>query len=151
MLETDMNERRLTIFYCRFCERLRIILLQAPWSSFDLIVSSIVFWLGVYFTASPGFMEAYSDVFKALDTLGGVQSWGALMLVFGSLGVLNVLWLDRPRFLIRLVARMGVAFSLVVMTLNHINAYHVPPSTVTYAVLSVSALWSVWRTKSSGR
>ena len=80
---------------CRLCERLREILHEAPWSSYDLIVSSIVFWLGVYLLMSPGLFGEFSGVYKMLSRLGDEFVWGWSFLACGVSGLLNVLWITR--------------------------------------------------------
>lgn len=137
--------------YCRACERLRELLYQAPWSSFDLIAASVVFWLGWYFLLSPGLFGKFDGDYKVMSSLGNEIAWGAFLIAAGSFGLLVVLWLIRPPFTVRLLARMSVSFCLISLALN--DAGHSPPpaSTITYCVLSVATLWSVWRTKPSGR
>lgn len=137
--------------YCRLCERLREILHEAPWSSYDLIVSSIVFWLGVYLLMSPGLFCEFSGVYKVLSRLGDEFVWGWSFLACGVSGLLNVLWMTRPPFPVRLLARMVVAFCVLSLAINNLGNRPPPASAITYSVLALAALWSVLRTKASGR
>lgn len=137
--------------YCRFCWRLREILYEAPWSSFDLITASITFWLGLDLLLSPGLFQRFAGVYQVLSRLGNERLWGCWFIVFGAFGLLNVLWLTRPPFPVRLLARMGIAFCLLSLALNNLGNVPPPASSVTYSVLSCAALWCVWRTKTSGR
>lgn len=146
-----MLNGKVFLFYCRFCGRLREILYEAPWSSYDLITTSITFWLGLYLLLSPGLFREFSGVYQVLARLGSEQAWGWMFLIFGSVGLLNVLWLTRPPFPVRLLSRMGVAFCLLSLSINHLGNRPPPASAITYTVLSLAALWSVWRTKTSGR
>lgn len=151
----DVKKDSILMTYCRFCERLREILYEAPWSSFDVITASVVFWLGVYLSLHAGLFEQYGGqyggVYNVMARLGSELVWGAMFLFLGTVGLLNTLWLVRPPFSTRMLSRMGIAFCITSLAINNLG--HDPPlaSTVTYCVLSAAALWSVWRTKSSGR
>lgn len=137
--------------YCRFCERLREILLTAPWSSLDLIMASSIFLIGAYLLSCPRLFDHYGSMYGGLSKFGGELLWGAAFLVAGAFGLLSVLWMVRPPFLVRLLARMAIAFCLLSQALNTLA--HAPPplSAIMYGVLSMAALWSLWRTKPSGR
>lgn len=137
--------------YCRICERFREIMHEAPWSSYDLIVSSIVFWLGVYLLMSHGLFGEFSGVYKVLSRLGDERVCGWWFLAGGVAGLLNVLWMTRPPFLVRLLARMVVAFCVLSLAINNLGNSPPPASAITYSVLALAALWSVLRTKASGR
>lgn len=146
-----MLNSKVVMIYCRFCGRLREILYEAPWSSYDLITTSITFWLGLYLLLSPGLFKEFSGVYLVLARLGNEQLWGWLFVAFGMSGLLNVLWLTRPPFPVRLLSRMGIAFCLLSLAINNLGNRPPPASAITYSVLSLAALWSVWRTKTSGR
>lgn len=66
-------------------------------------------------------------------------------------GLLNVLWLSRPPFLVRLISRMGIAFCFLSLALNNLGNNPPPASAITYIVPAIASLWCVWRTKASGR
>ena len=138
-------------YYCRFCERLRDILYEAPWSSFDLIATCIVFWLGFYLVASDGLFQRFSGVYNTLARFGDECVWGWMFIFIGATGILNVLWISVPSFGIRLLARMGVAFCFTSLALNNLGNNPPPASAITYSVLAVAALWSVYRTKPGGK
>lgn len=131
--------------------RLRAILLDAPWSSYDLLSSLIVAGLGVYLLIVPGLFQSVGGVYAPFASVAGERVWGGLFLACGIVGVMNVLWFGRPPFGVRLLSRMGVAFCLLCFALNNLLYQPPPLSTVTYALLSVWALWGIARTKSSGR
>lgn len=158
--KTDSDARlRWLGVYCGICERLREILLQAPWSSFDLIAASVAFWVGVYLTSLPvlfdpyptALWEMYPKLYPITARLGSAQSVGAMFALSGFAGILNSLWISRPPFLVRLFARMIVAFCLSAMALDMLGNPYPPIATPTHCVLAIAALWSVWRTPSSGR
>ncbi len=147
-----MMDRRLWIWaYCRFCERLRMILLEAPWSSFDLIAASIAFWLGLYLLLQPELFGHFDRVYLMLRQIGDAKTWGAMLLLFGAVGLLNVLWFTQVIFTLRLLARMGIAFCFSCLALTNLGNNPPPASAIVYAVLAISTLWSVWRTRPRGR
>ena len=53
-------------------------------------------------------------------------------------------------FLLRLLARMGVAFCLLSFALNNLSNYPPPISGTMYAVLAFISLWSIVRTRCDG-
>jgi len=131
--------------------RLRAILIEAPWSSYDLLSSLIVAGLGLYLLLVPSLFAGVGGVYAPFASVAGERVWGGLFLACGIVGVMNVLWCERPPFGFRLLSRMGVAFCLLCFALNNLLYQPPPLSTVTYALLSVWALWGIARTKSSGR
>jgi hypothetical protein len=138
------------IYYCRFCEQLRDILYDAPWSSFDLICGSIVFWLGGYFLVSPGLFAHYG-VYQVLARFGDEWVWGLMCVVFGAFDLVVLLWSRKLAFGTRLLARMGIAFCLTSLAFNNLGNTPPPASAITYSVLALAANWSVLRTRSDGR
>lgn len=131
--------------------RLYEILYEAPWSSLDLILSSATMWIGAYLLLSPNLFGHYGAMYGGLSVIGGEWAWGLGFLSAGLFGLWTVLWLGRPSFTIRLLARMVVAFFVLSLMLN--NMAHRPPplSAITYGVLSLASIWGIWRTKASGR
>lgn len=139
------------LIWCGTYRRIREILINAPWSNFDLMASLITFSIGVYLFFSPTMFESIGGVYRAMAELGSERAWGVLFIVLGSFGLLTVLWCVAPRFTWRLLARMGSAFCLVTFAFNNLS-FQIPPlSTVTYVFLSLWALWGILRTQSSGR
>lgn len=135
----------------RTTRRLRSILLDAPWSSYDLLSSLIVAGIGLYLLLVPDLFQGVGGVYVQFATVASERVWGGLFLACGLVGAANTLWCVIPAFSVRLLSRMGVAFCLLCFALNNL-LYRPPPlSTVTYVLLSVWALWGILRTKSSGR
>lgn len=145
------DPHRWSIAYCRLCERLRAILLEAPWSSFDLIAASIAFWLGLYLLIKPDLFSHFDKVYMMLKQFGDERSWGFMLVAFGAVGLLNVLWFARVSFTLQLLARMGIAFCFSCLALTNLGSDPPPASAIVYAVLALSTLWSVWRTRPRGR
>jgi len=137
-------------YYCRFCEPIRNILYDAPWSSFDLIAGSTVFWLGCYLLASPGLFDSY-DVYKVLARLGNETVWGTMFVFFGSFDLIVLLWYKKLTFAVRLLSRMGIAFCFTSLSFNNLGSVPPPESAITYSILALAANWSVLRTRSDGR
>lgn len=131
--------------------RLREILLEAPWSVYDLLSGVIVCGVGLYLLFAPNMFHQVGGVYAPLSTLANERVWGWLFLGMGAVGIGNTLWCVQPSFGTRLLARMGVAFCLLCFAINHLLYSPPPLSTVTYAVLSLWALWGILRTKASGR
>lgn len=131
--------------------RLREILLDAPWSAYDLLSSAIVAGIGLYLLLVPSLFQSVGGVYAQFAVVASERVWGGLYLACGLVGVGNTLWCVMPTFGARLMARMGVAFCLLCFALNNLLYQPPPLSTVTYALLSVWALWGIVRTKSSGR
>lgn len=131
--------------------RIRQVMVDAPWSNFDLMSSSITFWIGAYLLLNQEMFAKVGGVYRAMANVADEWVWGALFVALGALGLMNVLWCVAPRFGWRLLARMGVAFCLLSFALNNLSYSPPPLSFVTYGFLSVWAMWGVLRTRSSGR
>lgn len=131
--------------------RFRSIMMDAPWSSYDLLSSLIVFWIGLYLLIHPTMFQQIGGVYTQFSSVANESSWGGLFLACGVVGIGTTLWCVKPSFGARLLSRMGVAFCLLCFALNNL-LYDPPPlSTVTYGCLSVWSLWGILRTKASGR
>ncbi len=137
------------ILRCRSCWRVQSILLEAPYSNFDLLSGLIVFWIGAYLLADPTIFDQIS-AYPGFARIAEELVWGACFALSGTLGLGTVLWCVRPGFLWRLLARMAVAFCLVSFALNNLCFYPPPLSTVTYLWLGAWSLLGVLRTKSNG-
>lgn len=137
-------------YYCRFCERIRNILYGAPWSSFDLIAGSTIFWLGCYLLASPGLFDSYA-VYKVLARLESETAWGTMFVLFGSFDLIVLLWYKKLTFAVRLLSRMGIAFCFTSLSLNNLGSGPPHESAITYLILALASNWSVLRTRSDGR
>lgn len=131
--------------------RLRDVLISAPWSMYDLLSSLIVAGIGLYLLLYPAMFQQIGGVYAPFSGIADEWIWGWGCWTSGYFGLAVTLWCEMPSFVIRLLARMSVAFCLLCFALNNL-LYNPPPlSTVTYLVLSIAALWGIVRTKSSGR
>lgn len=132
--------------------RIQELILDAPWSNFDLMASGITAGIGGYLLAYPDmFTQVGGGVYAAMAAVAEEWVWGLMFLSLGGIGLMTVLWCVAPRFSWRLLARMAVAFCLLTFALNNLSYSPPPLSTVTYSFLSLWALWGVMRTRSSGR
>lgn len=126
-------------------------MVDAPWSSFDLMSSSITFWIGVYLLLNQDMFAQVGGVYRAMAQVVDEWVWGSLFVGLGTLGLMTVLWCVAPPFGWRLLARMGVAFCLVSFALNNLSYSPPPLSFITYSFLAIWAMWGVLRTRASGR
>lgn len=131
--------------------RLHVVLLEAPWSNFDLLASLITLLIGGYLLLRPDMFRQVGGVYLTMARVGPEWAWGVLFLGLGILGLVTALWCVCPPFLWRLGARMGTAFCLLTFALNNISYAPPPLSAVTYVLLSLWAVWGILRTKASGR
>lgn len=131
--------------------RLRAVMIDAPWSSFDLLASLIVSWIGLYLWWRPDMFGHIGGVYTAFARLAPEWAWGCAFMLVGGLSLATVLWCERPRFAWRLLARMLIAFFLLLFAFNNLSHSPPPLSTITYVWLSCWALWGVVRTCPSGR
>lgn len=132
-------------------KRFRSIVMDAPWSSYDLLSSLIVVGIGLYLLIHPNLFQQISGVYSQFSSVAREVSWGVLFLLCGIVGIGTTLWCVIPSFGTRLLSRMGIAFCLLCFSFNNL-LYDPPPlSTVTYGCLSVWSLWGILRTKASGR
>lgn len=125
--------------------------MSAPWSSFDLLASLIVLWIGVYLWLMPDMFSHIGGVYATFSRLAPEWVWGTGFFAAGWIGLMTVLWCVQPRFGWRLLARMGVAFCLLLFAFNNLRHFPPPLSAITYVWLSLWALWGVVRTRSSDR
>ena len=133
------------------CRRLRDILAEAPWSNYDLLISLIVFGVGLYMLVCRTMFQHIGGVYAKMAQVADELTWGLLFVACGGISFAITIWCYAPGFLWRLGARMATAFCLLVLAGN--NALHMPPplSTVTYILLAIWAVWGILRTRSSGR
>ena len=131
--------------------RLRAILIEAPWSSYDLLSSAIVTGIGVYLLLVPDLFQHIGGVYAPFAAVADEYLWGLLYLACGIVGMGTTLWCVMPTFGLRLLSRMGIAFCLLCFALNNLLYQPPPLSSVTYGLLSLWALWGIARTRSSGR
>lgn len=143
--------KRYVLVYCDTCRRLREILKEAPWSSFDLLSSVIVLGLGVYLLFQPNLFEQFGGLYRVFAEWADEMGWGALFVSCGLFGLGMVCWPARPVFGLRLLARMAVAFCLLTLTINYLGNNPPAAAAITNAVLSLAATWGILRTRRHGR
>lgn len=143
--------QRYTQVYCNTCRRIREILKEAPWSSFDLLSSLIVLGLGAYLFVTPDLFDRFGGIYHVFAAWADEVWWGALFVSCGFFGLGMVCWPARPLFSLRLLARMAVAFCLLTLTINHLGNSPPPAATITNSVLSLAATWGILRTRRHGR
>lgn len=136
--------------WCFWCARFREIMLDAPWSSFDLAMSIILVLRGCYLVVGFTLLEPVYTIYKPLAGIMGLWAYGWVCLIAGMIQCISVLWPVRPPFEIRLFARMGVCFCFVVFSLNQISNVPPPIGAITHLVLSGLSIWSVLRTSKTG-
>ena len=137
--------------YCGTCRRIREILIEAPWSNFDLLASLITLGIGAYLLVRPDMFSQIGGVYATMAKVAPERYWGILFFMLGGSGLAMVLWCKCPPFLSRLAARMGTAFCLITFALNNLSAKPAPLSSITYTLLALWALWGIFRTRASGR
>lgn len=131
--------------------RLRDILSEAPWSNYDLLASLVVFGIGLYLWANSDIFDHIGGVYRQMADVMSERQWGAAFVASGVFGLSVVLWCRSPAFLWRLLARMVIAFCVLVLAMNNLLNRPPPLSAVTYALLSIWSVWGILRTRSSGR
>ena len=136
---------------CTPCHRLRRIMLDAPWSSYDLLAALIVLGAGLYLLTNPHMFEHIGGVYHAMAAVANEWQWGALFVGCGLLGMAGTLRGRAPAFALMLAGRMATAFCLLTLAGNTILSVPPPMSSVTYLCLAVWSVWSILRTRSYGR
>lgn len=129
--------------------RLREILLDAPWSSFDLIAALVIGLLGFYFLLP---FDAYAlyPTYATLGTLAGEQTIGSLFLLTGVQALAVVIYCEKPPLGARLCARVAMAICFLIMLGNTVARAPPPPSLVLWGVLFAASLLGVLRTRQHG-
>ena len=136
--------------WCFWCARFREIMLDAPWSSLDLAMSIILILRGTYLIAGFTWLETAYTLYKPLAGLLGLLAYGWICLLAGTVQAITTLWPTRPLMEVRLFARMGVCFCMVVFGLNQMANIPPPIGAITHLVLSGLSIWSVLRTSHNG-
>lgn len=134
-----------------FVNRLREILISAPWSSFDLISSLITLGLGVYLSFNISMFDEFGGAYNTLGRFGSEVVWAIILILGGLYSVVATLWCIKPYFVVRLLSRMVVSFCVVSIFLNNLGNSPPPLSTVTYGILSLFCVWGIIRTSPRGR
>jgi len=131
--------------------RLRRILLEAPWSSYDLLSALIVSGIGLYLWLNAEIFQHIGGVYQQMADVATERQWGILFMGCGGFALIITLWCVAPPFLWRLSARMATAFCLLVLAGNNLLNFPPPLSTVTYLLLALWSVWGILRTQASGR
>lgn len=140
-----------TTWYC-WGGRVREILLDAPWSSFDLAMSAILILRAGYLLLFGAAIQAkHPMLYAQLANTITLEGYGVLCLIAGSYGMAIVLWPTRPSYGLRLFARMGVAFVFVQYSINQWALTYPTIGAITHLVLAALAVWSLLRTQRGGR
>lgn len=135
---------------CFWCARFREIMMEAPWSSFDLAMSVILILLGMYLIAGFTWLESAYSLYQPLSGWLSLWTYGWVCWCAGIIQAWVVLWHTRPPFELRLLARMGVCFCMVMLGINQISNVPPPVGAVTHLILALLSIWSVLRTRQSG-
>ena len=131
--------------------RLRRILLEAPWNSYDLLSALIVSGIGLYLWLNAEMFQRIGGVYQQMADVATERQWGILFMGCGGFALIITLWCVAPQFLWRLSARMATAFCLLVLAGNNLLNFPPPLSAVTYVLLSAWALWGVVWTNANDR
>ena len=137
-------------FCLGFCYRLRHLLWRAPYSTFDFSMSLAFVLMGGHLLMFPDLFTRFAGMYLPMQKVMSQSFWAITFLICGGYGLLIVLWPRRPLFLLRLLARMGVAFCLLSFALNNLSNSPPPISGMMYAVLAFISLWSIVRTRCDG-
>ena len=136
---------------CAVCRRFQRIMADAPWSSYDLLASLIVFGVGVFLWVTPQMFSHIGGVYQPMANVAEERAWGLLFIGCGLWGLGVTLWGRAPGFLCRLSGRMATAFCLLILAGNNVMNLPPPLSSVTYLMLSLWAVWGILRTRNHGR
>lgn len=136
---------------CTPCHRLRRIMLDAPWSSYDLLAALIVLGAGLYLLTAPHLFEHIGGVYQPMAAVAREWQWGALFVGCGLLGMAVTLWNRAPAFALMLAGRMATAFCLLTLAGNNILNGPPPMSAVAYLCLAAWSVWGILRTRPYGR
>jgi len=132
------------------CYRLRHLLWRAPYSIFDLAMSAGFLAMGLHLLLFPDLFSRFDGVYFPMRRVMDQAMWAWVFIGCGGYGLLLVLWPRRPRFILRLLARMAVAFCLLSFALDNLSSYPPPMSGMLYAVLAVFSIWSIVRIRCDG-
>lgn len=130
-------------------QRLRRILLEAPWSNHDLLSGLILLLIGVLLIASP---ELYTSLrtLNFIERQGHTDEWSYLMLLSGLYGLLMTLWCVAPPFWVRITARMAYAFCFLTLAFSSLR-FSTTPSAIAFSIIAIWSIFGILRTHESGR
>jgi peptidoglycan/LPS O-acetylase OafA/YrhL len=139
------------LFWCGVCRRLREILLDAPWSSFDLIAATTIGLIGGYFMLPFPVYDLY-PIYSTLGVVSHEDALGALFLMAGIQAVLITIYCEKPPFFARLCARIAIALCFLILFCNAaIQGPPPPPSAIFWSIQFMAAVLGVARTRRHGR
>lgn len=148
VVSTFLAARRLSLSQeCTTCQRLRRIMREAPWSSYDLLAGLIALSAGIFLIASPDLFDHIGGVYQPMANVASERYWGIVFVACGLFGIAVTIAGRMPPFLAILAGRMATAFCLLSLAGN--NLLNVPPplSAVTYVALSIWSVWGILRTR----
>ena len=106
--------------------------------------------IGLHLLIFTDLFTRYAGVYYPMQRVMSQTQWATIFMMVGGYGLLVVLWPRRPYFILRLLARIGVAFCLLSFALNNLSSYPPPISGMMYVVLAFISLWSIVRTRCDG-
>lgn len=133
-----------------FCHRMRHLLWRAPYSTFDFTMSVTLVFMGIYLWIVDDLFTRYAGVYLPMVRVMDQSYWCVTFFCCGLYGLLIVLWPKRPLFILRILARMAIAFCLISFALNNLSSHPPPISAILYSMLSLIAIWSIIRTRCDG-
>lgn len=130
--------------------RLREIMTDAPWSNHDLLVSTILLFIGVALFIEPSITSKLRAMTYLHETWGP-RNLAILFVVVGSVNLVVTLWCVSPHFYVRLISRMAGAFCLMLLAFSTCLFSPIAPPTITYLLVGLWSVWGILRTHKSGR
>lgn len=137
-------------FCLGFCNRMRHLLWRAPYSTLDFAMGIAFVLMGLHLVLFPDLFTRYAGVYFPMQRVLDQGQWAVVLISLGGYDLIIVLWPRRPHFVLRVLARMSIAFCLLSFALNNLSNYPPPISGIMYATLSAVSLWSIVRIRCNG-
>jgi hypothetical protein len=132
------------------CNRVRYLLWRAPFSLFDFIMSLCILFMGMHMLIAFDLFAQFGGIYARMNAVMSQPKWAVIFILCGAYSLFIVLWPRRPIFVLRLLARMALAFCLIAFALNAM-LHHPPPASGTLVlILALFSLWSIVRTRCDG-
>lgn len=132
------------------CNRVRYLIWRAPFSLFDFIMSLCILSMGLHMLIAFDLFAQLGGIYARMNGVMSQPKWATIFILCGAYGLFIVLWPLRPRFVLRLFARMALSFCLIAFALNAM-LHHPPPASGTLElILALFSLWSIVRTRCDG-